>query len=207
PIQPKPDFNSTNNVSVAWKSQPLERLRDLALELGSGKSDRYYAISADVVRDSKATPMEDRGFRLERVVTNLTDKKRLGTEDAPFQMGDELLLTYQFEAKKRHHYVALTDELPAGIEVVNFDLPQIAAVYRLPDSVKPTLHLSHSELRDQSANLYFNTVSASHHTYAILARVTGSGDFIWPSTQIQPMYQPYFGGLTAGRVAHSQRGP
>ena len=140
------------------------------------------------------------------MVTNLTDSSRDGTEEAPYQIGDELLLGYRFHTRKHHHYVALTDELPAGIETVNFNLPQVAQVYKLSDDAQPTLSLNHSELRDQSANLYFDHVPPGNHRYAILARVTAAGSFAWPSTQISPMYQPHVGGLTLASTAHSRDG-
>lgn len=203
-LQPAPDLISKNAVSIAWRTRSLEHLRDLALQLGEGSSDRHYLLEATVVRTpDTTTKMEDRGFRLERVVTNLTDPTRLGTEEAPFALGDELLLTYRFESKQHQHYVALVDELPSGLEIVNFNLPQVAMVYQLPNDVRATLSLSHSEFRDQSANLYFDNVPLGHHVYAVLARVTAAGEVTWPAAQISPMYQPYVTGLAAGRRVHS----
>ncbi|MDB2346755.1 MG2 domain-containing protein [Verrucomicrobiales bacterium] len=205
-IQPSPDYVSANLVSIAWKTQPLEHLRDLKLDLATGNADRHYFIRAALLRGGDVSVAEDRGFRLERVVTNLTDPKRVGTEETPYQIGDELLLGYRFHTRKHHYYVALSDELPAGIETVNFNLPQIAQVYKLPGEAQPSIALDHSELRDQSANLYFDHVLPGNHRYAILARVTAAGSFAWPSTQISPMYQPHVGGLTASSNAHSRHG-
>ena len=203
-VQPKPDFASANFASIAWKTQPLEHLQDLQLDLNKSKADRHYFIRAQVLTGDEIEAQEDRGFRLERVVTNLTNAKRIGTEEAPYQIGDELLLGYRFHTRKHHHYVALTDELPAEIETVNFNLPQVAQIYNLPDGAEPTVTLDHSELRDQSANLYFDQVPPGNHRYAILARVTAAGSFAWPSTQIAPMYQPHVGGLTPASTAHSR---
>ena len=205
-VQPNPDYVSTNLASIAWKTQPLEHLRDLKLHLAPGKADRHYFIRAAVLRAADVASAEDRGFRLERVVTNLTDSSRNGSEESPYQIGDDLLLGYRFHTRKHHHYVALTDELPAGIETVNFNLPQVAQVYKLPDDAQTTVSLDHSELRHQSANLYFDHVPPGNHRYAILARVTAAGIFTWPSTQISPMYQPHVGGLTAASTAHSRDG-
>lgn len=205
-IQPSPDYVSANLVSIAWKTQPLEHLRDLKLDLATGNADRHYFIRAAMLRGGDVSLAEDRGFRLERVVTNLTDPKRVSTEETPYQIGDELLLEYRFHTRKHHYYVALSDELPAGIETANFNLPQIAQVYKLPGEAQPTIALDHSELRDQSANLYFDHVPPGNHRYAILARVTAAGSFAWPSTQISPMYQPHVGGLTASSNAHSRHG-
>ena len=135
---------------------------------------------------------------IERVVKNLTDAQRTGTADKPFKLGDEILITYRVLSKRHHYYAALTDELPAGLETVNFNLAQVAEFYELPKEIdRQTLYLSHSELRDQQANLYFNRVNAGNHTYSILARATSAGQFTWPSTQISPMYETKFSGLSA----------
>ncbi len=206
-VQPEPDYVSENQVSVAWKEAPLQALQDLALRLGKARDKRYYLVRAEVLRQPDSTEvLEDRGFRAERVLRNLTDSNRTGSDEAPFQMGDEVLITYRLQARMNHHYVALTDELPGCFEVVNFNLPQVARLYQLPEGTESDLFLSHDELRDQSVNLYFDYVSAGPHTYSIIARVTAAGTFTWPATAIGPMYQPYFGGLTAGNEVRSRHG-
>lgn len=200
-LDPKPDMLSENGVSVAWKELGLEKLREWTMELQSDKP-AFFLADAKVLRADEASQQrEDRGFRMEREVRNLTQADRKGTPDMPYQIGDELLITYRFEATRNHVYVALTDELPAGIETVNFNLPQVAQFHKLPEGATSDLFLSHSELRDQSANLYFDSVPAGHHQYSVLARVSAAGEFAWPSCQISPMYQPYFYGLSvASRV-------
>src|SRR5690606_29413382 len=129
----------------------------------------WYLINARVLRTGvEEQQREDRGFRLERVTRNLTDVSRTGTENAPFNIGDEVLITYRFETAQDHHYVALTDELPAGLETVNLNLPQVSQFYKLPADSQSRLRLSHNELRDRSASLYFNYITAGHHHYSIL---------------------------------------
>ena len=192
------DLRSDNGVSAAWKTRSLRLVEEFEVALGSPAQPVYYAADARVVRQGEDMHREDLGFRIERVVKNLTDAERSGTEDRPFALGDEILITYRVLSKRNHYYAALTDELPAGLETVNFNLAQVAEFYDLPAEVgRRTLRLSHSELRDQQANLYFNRVEAGNHSYSILARATSVGHFTWPSTQISPMYETRFSGLSA----------
>ena len=78
------------------------------------------------------TDRVDRGFRVERVVKNLTDAKRTGEKNAPFKLGDQLLITYRMQTRKLQNYVALEDALPAGLEVVNPNLAMIGKFFEMP---------------------------------------------------------------------------
>ncbi len=192
------DFKSKNGLSAAWQRKALSEIDKLKLKLDANPV--YYLVNARVLRDMENSEREDRGLRVERVVKNMTDKKRTGSADHPFALGDEILITYRMQSDKEHHYIALVDELPAAMETVNFNLAQVAEFFSLPkESENNSLHLDHSELRDRSANLYFNNMPKGSHTYSILARVTSKGRFSWPSTSVTPMYEPRFGALGASR--------
>jgi uncharacterized protein YfaS (alpha-2-macroglobulin family) len=161
-----------------------------------------YLIRAKYAPESPETDRVDRGIRIERVVHDLSDPKRTGSADAPFKLGDRILVTYRANTEKTQNYVALEDLLPAGLETVN---PSLALIARFLD-IQPgdadanALLLSHSELRDQSTLLYFNELSAGPGQYSVLARATAVGRFRWPATQILPMYDSRFSGLTPSSV-------
>ena len=192
------DFKSKNGLSAAWQRKALSEIDKLKLKLDANPV--YYLVNARVLRDMENSEREDRGLRVERVVKNMTDTERIGTAEHPFALGDEILITYRMQSDKEHHYIALVDELPAAMETVNFNLAQVAEFFSLPkESANNSLHLDHSELRDRSANLYFNNMPKGSHTYSILARVTSKGRFSWPSTSVTPMYEPRFGALGASR--------
>jgi uncharacterized protein YfaS (alpha-2-macroglobulin family) len=136
-------------------------------------------------------------MQIERIVKNLTDPTRTGTKDAPFKLGDQVLISFRFHCDKPQSYVAVEDALPAGLEVVNPNLEMIGKFYRIPDDPVPAAWLSFSEMRDQQTNLYFDDLPAGEQAYAILARATAAGTFAWPSTQITPMYDSRFYARTA----------
>ena len=75
----------------------------------------------------------------------MTEPARTGSDKSPFKLGDQILITYRLISPKLHHFVALEDELPAGLETVNPDIASIARTYSVPQE-KGTrqLGLSHA---------------------------------------------------------------
>ncbi len=193
-IQP-PGVLSKNNRAIAWLDHKLDG--DLAIrELNQGALT--FLLQAEYSTKEVDTDRVDRGFRIERVVKNLTDPNRVGTSEAPFKLGDQVLITYRLNTRKLQNFVALEDALPAGLEVVNPNLALVAKFFQLPppDPQDRVLGLSYSEMRDRSALLYFDTVDPGSGTYSILARATAAGMFRWPATQVAPMYDSRFSGLS-----------
>jgi len=161
-----------------------------------------FLLQAEYSTKEVDTDRVDRGFRIERVVKNLSDSSRVGTSDAPLKLGDQLLITYRLNTRKLQNFVALEDALPAGLEVVNPNLALVGKFFQLPpaDPQDRMLGLSYSEMRDRSALLYFDTVDPGSGTYSILARATAAGTFRWPATQVAPMYDSRFSGLSSSSL-------
>ncbi len=136
-------------------------------------------MQAEYSTNEVNTDRVDRGFKVERVVKNLTDPKRFGTPDKPFKLGDQLLITYRASTRKLQNYVALEDALPSGIEVVNPNLALVGKFLDLPptDPHDRPLDLSYSELRDRATLLYFDTFAPGSGVYSVLARATAAARF------------------------------
>ncbi|MFL6553657.1 MAG: alpha-2-macroglobulin family protein, partial [Chthoniobacterales bacterium] len=197
--QPQPSVISKNGRSAAWVDRKMEDA--LAIKrLNQGALT--FLMQAEYSTSDLDTDRVDRGFRIERVVKNLTDATRTGTPGAPLKLGDQLLITYRLNTRKLQNFVALEDALPAGVEVVNPNLALVGKFYQLPppDPQDRLLELSYSEMRDRSALLYFDTVDPGSGTYSILARATAAGTFRWPATQVAPMYDSRFSGLSPSSV-------
>jgi hypothetical protein len=159
-------------------------------------------MKAVYATDAVETDRVDRGFRVERVVRDLTDPNRKGDADAPFKLGDQILITYRVNTRKLQNYVALEDALPAGLETVNPDLAMVGKFFEVPAENESyrVLSLSHSEMLDRSTRLYFDAVDPGSGTYSVLARATAAGTFRWPATQVVPMYDSRFSGLSPSSV-------
>ena len=201
-LKPAPTAIAENSTSAAWDKQDLAKLASFtAGGWPKLKAPGSYVLSAAYRTGETKTPAVNRGFKIERVIKNLTDAARTGSAEAPFQLGDQLLISYRFSCDKPQSYVALEDLLPAGIEVVNPDLAMFGKTYSIPDQPGvPNAWLSHSEIRDQQTNLYFDKLEAGVHAYTVLARATAAGSFIWPATQISPMYDSRFLGRSPSSV-------
>jgi uncharacterized protein YfaS (alpha-2-macroglobulin family) len=193
---------SRKGASAAWTGLDPRRLQEFALRL-ERSGPLSCLVTAKYRTESAETDRDDRGFRVERVVKNLTDEKRSGTAEAPFKLGDRLLVSYRLVSPKLHHYVALEDELPAALETVNPDIASVARTYSVPQEKDARqLSLSYAERRDRSTCLYFNRVEPGLATYSVLARATCAGTFRWPATQVVPMYDSRFSGLSPSSVCH-----
>ena len=117
--------------------------------------------------------------------------------ETPLRLNDRLLITYRLQTPKPRAYVALEDELPAGLETANPELPLFAPFYDLPPTPagQREASLSSSELRDHATLLYFDRLEPGVSVYSVLARASAAGSFRWPATQAGPMYDPAVGGL------------
>jgi uncharacterized protein YfaS (alpha-2-macroglobulin family) len=192
---PSPDATSANGTAVAWTGQDLAKLADFVVR--GTKAGGSYVLSAEYRTGEVQTPPSAHGMRLDRVVKNLTEPSRDGSAEAPFRLGDQILISYRFSSDKPQSYVALEDLQPAGLEVINPNLAMFGQFYAVPPEPGVTAELSHSAIRDQQTNLYFDALPAGAQSYSVLARATSAGTFVWPATQIQPMYDSRFYGRSA----------
>ena len=193
---PGPDAISPNKASALWSNFDIRRISEFAVRTSHNEA-LTCLMSAQFRSDATATDRNDRGFRVERVVKNLTDPSRTGSAESPFRLGDQVLITYRLVSPKLHHFVALEDELPAGLETVNPSIASIARTYSVPrEKEARQLDLSYSELRDRETCLYFDRVEPGLGTYSVLARATCAGQFRWPATQVFPMYDVRYSGLS-----------
>lgn len=201
-LSPAPQAVSQNQTAAAWTDRDIARLADFVVKgLPEPKPLGSYVLSARYRNGEISTPLQSQGMRIERVVKNLTEAGRTGAKDAPFQLGDQLLISYRFSSDKPQAFVAVEDLLPAAIEVVNPNLAMFGKFYAPPDEPGVSVaDLSHSEMRDQQTNLYFDRLPAGATSYAVLARVTAAGTFLWPATQVQPMYDSRFHGRSPSSV-------
>jgi alpha-2-macroglobulin len=190
---------SKNGRSAAWLDRKID---SQLLVKGLNKTALSFLMQAEYSTDQVDTDRVDRGFRVERVVRNLTERKRTGEINAPFKLGDQILVTYRMNTRKKQNYVALEDSLPAGLETVNPNLAMIGKFFEIPasDQAERALALSYSEMRDRSTLLYFDTFEPGSGTYSVLTRATAAGTFHWPATQVVPMYDSRFSGLSPSSI-------
>ena len=201
-VHPAPPRVSLDKTAAAWVDLPLGK--DAALfivptDLAAAPLTGVLTAEYRVGRAEEDARRDRGGLRVERVVHNLTAPHRTGRTGEPaIHINDRLLVTYRLQTPKLRAYVALEDELPAGLETVNPDLPLFAPFYELPPPApgEQTASLSSSELHDNVTRAYFDRLDPGVSVYSVLARATAAGTFRWPATQAGPMYEPAVGGLS-----------
>ncbi|MBI5294761.1 MAG: hypothetical protein HY869_04740 [Chloroflexi bacterium] len=100
-------------------------------------------------------------------------------------------------AQDRRYHVALTDPLPAGLEIVN---PALAVSGSTPqDPTDPNLQYGwwwygtwyeHQNLRDYRAEAFTSLLWDGVYEYTYIARATTPGTFIVPPAKAEEMYSP-----------------
>jgi hypothetical protein len=190
-LRPKPDAISKNTTAAAWMHRDLTKLAGFAVAGLPSTPGGSYVLSAAYRGNDLLTPLVTKGLRIERVIKNLTDPSRDGSEKSPLKLGDEILISYRFSSDKSQSFVALEDAIPSGLEILNPNLALISSVVDIPQG-ENYANLSHSEMRDRQTNLYFDDLNSGTSSYAVLARATTAGQFIWPATQLVPMYDSRF---------------
>jgi uncharacterized protein YfaS (alpha-2-macroglobulin family) len=196
-----PPLRSSNGEAVGWSAQSLAEFdRQFSSPAVLGGAEGTYLLRATYRTDSPES-RSDRGFRVERIVRNLTAPTRDGTNAAPFQLGDELAVTFRVITQRNYAYVALEESLPAAFETVDptyFRMTQRDKLAELGSDAG--LSLSHWEKRDDRTLWYFDQMDSGTGRYTAIVRVTSAGRFQWPGATISPMYDARFGGMTDGQV-------
>lgn len=198
-LKPAAATISENSTAAAWSPQTLANLATFVIDgLPKSTAPGSFMLSAAYRTGQRETPAEIHGMKIERIVKNLTAPDRDGSVTHPYKLGDQVLISYRFSAEEKQSFVALEDMIPAGLEIVNPNLALFGRYYDIPaEGDVSTASLSHSEIRDQQTNLYFDRVDKGRSSYSVLARATAAGNFIWPATQIVPMYDSRFFGRSA----------
>ena len=111
-------------------------------------------------------------------------------------------------ADNRRYHVALTDPLPAGLEIVN---PALVVSGSVPqDPASPDYRYGwwwrwtwyeHQNMRDQRAEAFTSLLWEGVYEYTYVARATTPGTFVVPPAKAEEMYSPeVFGRSGSDRV-------
>ncbi|MBI2895624.1 MAG: Ig-like domain-containing protein [Deltaproteobacteria bacterium] len=181
----------------------------------------FYAIRFQYARATMPTAPLDRGFfverRFERIEpSTLTSARALGTATRAFTAGDLVRVTLHVVVPQRRNFVVVDDPVPAGFEIVNFDLATSAQGWRSagsgyaadePDQdhdydddygdVDPTYQpFYHRENRDDRVVLAANDLEPGNYRYEYVARAVTPGRYLVPPTHAEEMYTPETFGRT-----------
>jgi alpha-2-macroglobulin len=115
-------------------------------------------------------------------------------------------------AQARRYHVALVDNLPAGLEILN---PELSVTESVPADSQPLADVvaygsrgfghgwwwrrhwfEHQNFRDERAEAFASLLWEGVYNYSYVARATTPGQFIVPPAKAEEMYQPETFGRT-----------
>jgi uncharacterized protein YfaS (alpha-2-macroglobulin family) len=156
----------------------------------------HYRVRARYTRDSAHQAAENDGLELRRVFLDPETGAALERAREGQMVRVQLTLT----SAQEQSYVALSDQLPAGLEPIN------ARFATVPNNLPQDdpdwygrLWLTHRELGDERVDAFVDWLPARPGSFEYLARATSVGTFVVPAARAQKMYDPDVRGRTAQR--------
>ncbi len=154
-------------------------------------------VQYDVPLTPENRQEQSNGFVIERKYETLEGKS---LERKKIPLGSLVRVKLLLKADAQHHYVAIDDKLPAGLEPLNTSLKTTENVSqgKLSNTAQRSLSvLSYSEIRDSRVAFYVDEMLPGEYEFSYVARATTKGEFLRPAGRVEAMYQPEVFGATA----------
>ncbi|MEZ4663090.1 MAG: hypothetical protein R2911_36540 [Caldilineaceae bacterium] len=180
-------------------------LQDLIVSK-EGDGRLYYRLGLRYAPTDLEMPPLDMGFVVQREYQAVDDPQDVSRdEDGTWRIraGARVRVRISMVADSRRYNVALTDPLPAGLEIIN---PALAVSENIPtdpgDESQRTwwwwgTWYEHQNLRDQRAEAFTTLLWDGVYTYTYVARATTPGEFVVPPAKAEEMYSPEVFGRSA----------
>jgi alpha-2-macroglobulin len=206
------DFNKID-VPMSWLMEQGGASNLILNKQGAGRL--YYRIGMKYApRNLKLEPA-DYGFAVTRqyeAVDNPDDVKRDADGTWVVKAGARVRVRLQMVATSRRYHVALVDQLPAGLEILN---PELATTEAIPEDSKPNTSVTemgsqswgynwwwsrywfeHQNFRDERAEAFASLLWEGVYNYSFVTRATTPGVFVAPPAKAEEMYAPETFGRT-----------
>ena len=190
--------------SLAGSTQDLILSKD-------GVGRLYYRLGLRYAPTDLDLDPLDQGFVVQRSYESVDDPQDVRLDDDGvwhIKAGARVRVRITMVADNRRYHVALTDPLPAGLEIVNPTLAVSGSVPQDPSS--PDYRYGwwwrwtwyeHQNMRDQRAEAFTSLLWEGVYDYTYVARATTPGTFVVPPAKAEEMYSPeVFGRSGSDRV-------
>ncbi len=168
-----------------------------AIQLSNpGKGRIFTHVKVESRPRTLVAERKDRGYSITRRYQRINDDSSLSDLDDA-RIGDRVLVTLEFVSPGRASYVVIDDPLPAVFEAVNPTFKSQAMAGRDLSNVYAS---DFTELRDDRALFFSNSMWPGKHQIRYLARVRATGTATAPPAKIEEMYHPDRFGLSASLV-------
>ena len=174
-----------------------------------GDGRLYYRIGLKYAPVDLQLDELDMGFVVQREYEAVDDPEEVRQdEDGTWHIkaGSRVRVRIKMVADNRRYHVALVDNLPGGLEIVN---PALAVSASLPsDPGNGTMTywwwgpwFEHQNLKDSRAEAFTTLLWEGVYEYTYVARATTPGIFVVPPAKAEEMYFPeVFGRSSSDRV-------
>jgi hypothetical protein len=168
----------------------------------TGSGAVFYTARLSVARPARAVEPLAHGITLSRRYLAVVGGRN-GGEATTFAPGDLVRVMLTVRVPEDRYFVAVSDPLPAGLEVADTSLATVA-----PDAADAGEDAStfrwwyrgfdRIERRDQRVDLFATTLPDGEYEVSYLARAVTPGTFYAAPTRAEAMYQPEVAGRGAG---------
>jgi uncharacterized protein YfaS (alpha-2-macroglobulin family) len=177
------------------KEYPFDEAKAITLR-NPGKGRIFTHVKVESQPRTLVAERKDRGYTINRSYQRINDDGSLSDLGEP-RVGDRVLVTLEFVSPGRSSYVVIDDPLPAIFETVHSEFKTQA----MAGSELSNVHASDfTELRDDRALFFSNSMWPGKHQIRYLARVRATGSATAPPAKIEEMYHPDRFGLSASLV-------
>ncbi|HEY0659645.1 MAG TPA: alpha-2-macroglobulin family protein, partial [Pyrinomonadaceae bacterium] len=180
-----------------------------------GAGRLYYRIGMKYAPKNLKLAPADYGFTVLRkyeAIDNADDVKQTADGSWTIKSGARVRVRLTMIAQARRYHVALLDNLPAGLEILN---PELAVTETIPRDAGniPVIEygsqsygrgyynwryqwFEHQNFRDERAEAFASLLWEGVYNYSYVARATTPGAFVVPPAKAEEMYHPETFGRT-----------
>ena len=181
-----------------------------------GAGRLYYRIGMTYAPKNLKLDPADYGFTVLRQYEAVDDKddvKQNADGSWTIKSGARVRVRLTMVASARRYHVALVDQLPAGLEILN---PELATTEAIPADQKPATGVleygsrsygygswwwrqywfEHQNFRDERAEAFASLLWEGVYNYSYVTRATTPGKFVVPPAKAEEMYHPETFGRT-----------
>jgi alpha-2-macroglobulin len=179
-----------------------------------GAGRLYYRIGMKYAPKNLKLAPADYGFAVLRkyeAVDQADDVKQNADGTWTIKAGARVRVRLTMVAQARRYHVALVDNLPAGLEILN---PELATTEAIPGDTESTTvdvyssrsygygywwsrnWFEHQNFRDERAEAFSSLLWEGVYNYSYVARATTPGQFVVPPAKAEEMYHPETFGRT-----------
>jgi uncharacterized protein YfaS (alpha-2-macroglobulin family) len=175
-----------------------------------GAGRLYYRIGMQYAPKNLKLDPADYGFTVMRkyeAVDNADDVRQNADGTWTIKSGARVRVRLTMVAQARRYHVALVDNLPAGLEILN---PSLAVTESIPRDIggntgvveagDPSIRrntywwrqywFEHQNFRDERAEAFASLLWEGVYSYVYVARATTPGRFVAPPAKAEEMYSP-----------------